>query len=123
MFQTIFVSYHIFLQVMTTLVSAFLGKFNFTSVAGDYGSYGILFLLVYLMTMIFLILNLFICLINEYITMVKRDPRVIPRDHKVVTHFIETLKSLIGRIMGRNVMKEGKVLGQKYTGTVIFAVS
>ncbi len=97
---------------MTTLVSAFLGKFNFTSVAAEYGSYGILFLLVYLMTMIFLILNLFICLINGYIAMVKRDPHVIPRHHKVVTHFTETLKSLIGRIIGTNVMPEGKGLRQ-----------
>ncbi len=103
---------------MTTLVSAFLGKFNFTSVAAEYGSYGILFLLVYLMTMIFLILNLFISLINEYIAMVKRDPHVIPRDHEVVTHFIETLKSRIGRIMGRNVKNEGKTLREKYRETV-----
>ncbi len=107
-----------FLQVMTTLVAAFLGKFNFTSVAAEYGSYGILFLLVYLMTMIFLILNLFICLINEYIAMVKRDPHVIPRDHEVVTHFTEVLKSLIGRLFCRNVISEGKVLQEAYIGNV-----
>ena len=98
------------------MVSAFLGKFDFTSVAMEYGSYGILFLLVYLMTMIFLILNLFISLINGYIAMVKNDPRSIPKDHEVITHFIDLLKALIGRIAGRNRIDQGKVLWVNHNG-------
>ncbi len=92
------------------MVSAILGKFDFTSVASAYGSPGILFLLVYLLTMIFLVLNLFISLINGYIAMVKSDPHVVPRDHEVITHFIETLKSLLGRIRGRRENSEGETL-------------
>ncbi len=95
---------------MTTLVSAFLGKFNFSSVAAAFGSPGILFLLVYLMTMIFLVINLFISLINGYIAMVKSDPKAVPRDHKVITHFIETLKSLLDGIRGRRGNSEGEIL-------------
>ncbi len=58
------------------------------------------------MTMIFIVVNLFISLINEYINAVKNNPRAVPRDHKVVTHFINTLKSLFSGIVGDSKKKE-----------------
>ncbi len=113
-------------QVMTTLVAAFLGKFDFTSVAAVYGSQGILFLLVYLLTMIFLVINLFIALINEYIAMVKTDPRALPRDHEVITHFIETLKSLFERIRGGHGSRKSErniiFITQRGLGKVFFTL-
>ncbi len=42
--------------------------------------------------------------------MVKKDPRAIPKDHEVISHFIDLLKALIGRIAGRNRIDQGKVL-------------
>ncbi len=85
-----------YLQVITTLMSGFLGSFDFTAMHVVHGFQGSLFLLVYLLTMMFLVLNLFISLINEYIAMVKKDKNAVPKDHEVVTHLMETLRSLFG---------------------------
>ncbi len=75
--------------------------------AAEYGSQGILFLLVYLFTMIFIVLNLFIALINEYIAMVKKNSRALPKDHEVITHFIDTMKAFFNRMRGNPEIKKG----------------
>ncbi len=88
-----------------------MGKFDFTSVRVVHGFQGSLYLLVYLMTMMFLVINLFIALINEYIAAVKKDGNVVPRDHEVVTHLLETLKSLFGG--GKKKEKKERNISEK----------
>ncbi len=78
-----------------TLISSFMGKFDFASIQVVGGNGGRVFLLVYLLVMIFLMVNLFITLLCTVLDAVKNDKESIPKDHQVVDYFLKFVKNFV----------------------------
>lgn len=64
-----------------SLVTSFLGHFDFEAVTEEGGNWGRIVLLIYLLVMIFLVVNIFITVINE--ALVDISPDDLPDDYKV----------------------------------------
>ncbi len=78
-----------------TLISSFMGKFDFNSIQVVAGNSGRVFLLLYLLVMIFLMVNLFITLLCTVLDAVKNDKENRHKDHEVVDYFLKTVKQFI----------------------------
>ena len=76
------------------LCSNLLGNFDYQAIRQAVGVPGQVFLIAYLCTMIYLMINLFITLLCNYMDAVKGDDSFIPEDHLVVDHFFENLRGL-----------------------------
>ena len=62
-----------------SMTQAFLGKFDFHTLMNDYGRFGAVYLWIYLVIMMFLIMNIFIVIINEYLSAVSGDDATQPK--------------------------------------------
>lgn len=84
-YRSIFVS-------MQSLLAAFLGKFEFTELVNAYGTTAGCYLLIYLLTMIVFVTNLFIAIINEFLFEFGNNRMLESRDYEVIDHFLGTLQ-------------------------------
>ena len=76
-------------------VAAMMGKFKFVGVVELEGTFGSIFLIMYLLSMMVLVMNIFITLLNKYLDVVKQNKNVWVEDTKVVDHIFDMLKSMI----------------------------
>ena len=73
------------------MVTSFLGHFDFETVTNEGGNWGRIILLIYLLIMMFLIVNIFITVINETIGDIGEDD--LPTDYKVRTKILSQYRS------------------------------
>ena len=66
-------------QTAASMTSAFLGKFDFHAMMTAYGKFGAAYLWIYLVLMIFFIVNFFIVIINEFLSAVSADKNNQPK--------------------------------------------
>ena len=88
-------NYHTPYKLCITLLSSSLGKFNFDDFEGWDHPLGRTFLLLYLMVIMFLVINFFITVLNDFITYLKSDESVAPKDHEVIDYLMSQLKGFI----------------------------
>ena len=94
-FGSFLYNYSTFKTSMITLCAGFLGQFYFSELEITAGLFGKMFLLLYLLTMIYFVVNFFITMLSYFLEAVKSDKSVIPADHEVVLYLLESLKGLI----------------------------
>lgn len=97
------VEYSSFGMTLATLMSACLGKFDFVSVLYGYGSFGALYLLIYLCLMYFIVLNMLVTIINDSLAVIQGGEVDLPEDYKVIDHMIATLASMLPSGQARQV--------------------
>ena len=88
-------SYKDITDTITTLSTNFLGSFDYDEISGSAGNAGRWFLLFYLITMIFIMINLFITLLCSFLDAVRSDTSVVPKDHEVADHFLSMVRGFI----------------------------
>ena len=89
------VNYSTVYKLCTTLLASSLGKFNFGDFEGWDQPLGRVFLLIYLLVMMFLVINFFITVLNEFIAFFKSDESATPKDHEVIDYLLDQLKGFM----------------------------
>ena len=87
--------YHTTFKLCITLLSSSLGKFNFDDFIGWDHPLGRTFLLLYLMTMMFLVINFFVTVLNDFISYFKSNKDVAPKDFEVIDYMMNQLKQFV----------------------------
>ena len=82
-------------KTLTTLSTNFLGSFDFSEISDNTGKAGEVFILLYLLIMIFIVINLFVTLLCTFLDAVRADESVIPKDHEVADHFLSVLHGFV----------------------------
>ena len=90
-----FVNYSTPYRISNTLLASSLGKFNFGDFIDEDHPFARVFLLIYLMVMMFIVINFFVTVLNEFISYLKENPSIVPPDHEVIDYFLDQLKGLI----------------------------
>ena len=88
-------SYKDLADTLTTLSTNFLGSFNYQEISENTGNAGKLFLLCYLITMIFIVINLFITMLCTFLDAVRSDTSGVPKDHEVVDHLLDMVQGFV----------------------------
>ena len=89
------VDYSSLSNCLSSLIQAFLGKFNLQKLVALYGTGAGYFLLTYLLTTIIIVMNFFIAILNEYLALVASTKSMQSIDFEVMDHFFDTIKSFI----------------------------
>ena len=100
--------YSSFRASMAELTSAFLGKFDFHSMISSGGAFGAFMLYLYLVAMVFFIVNIFLVILGEFLSAVSEEEP--PKDHEVIDHMVDIFKGLISGSK-KNKGKEAKEKG------------
>ena len=95
-YGTLVYEYRSFVNTFTTLVSAFIGKFEYTSVRNATNWFGGLMLILYLLILLYFMMNLFITVLNDFLAAIQNDPEACPEVHEVITHLLTIVKSSVG---------------------------
>ena len=99
--------YSTFPSVLVTFVSSALGKFHFNDGFNDAAFLlSKAFLMAYLLTSTFIVLNLFITLLNIFISLMKADKSIQPKDHEVIDYLLTQIKFFV-----TNKTVQSKVVG------------
>ena len=96
--------YSSFRASMAALTSAFLGKFDFHRMMSSGGEFGAFMLYLYLVTMVFFIVNIFLVILGEFLSAVSQEAP--PKDHEVIDHMVDIFK---GFMSGSKKNKEKEV--------------
>ena len=87
----------------STLAIASIGKFDFSAVYYASGTFGQTVLLVYLISMMIIVVNIFISVICDLLAAVaEQDP---PKDHEVITHLMHSIAAIVS---GQNNNEKNK---------------
>lgn len=99
-------NYSDFIYTCETLVSTILGKFHFKELADANRIIGPILFFLFMGTITFILVNMFLTIINEAFSNVKRDISKQSNDYEVVDFMVYRLKSFFGVSTKSNVVEE-----------------
>jgi len=90
-----------------TLISSSLGKFNFSDFNDLNFPLAKAVLLLYLLVMMFFVINMLVTMLNEFLAVLKNDRSIQPKDHEVVDYLMTQVKQFISPVTTYSPEEEG----------------